>query len=107
MSEASHSLALRGASARGGGSLLSRRFRACGCLVLLCLFLRNAAPAAFAQTTLSVSTTPVDFGEISSSGSFSGHGTVVVSAPAGTSFAVALSAGAHFAAGARHLSRLN
>ncbi len=79
------------------------------CLLFLCVVPRNPAQMAFAQTSFSVvdiSTTPVDFGEVYNSATFRGHGTVIVTAPSGTPFAVALSAGANFAAGARQLRKL-
>ena len=117
MHEARHPLARTGASVFRGGSLPAQRLFLCGCLALLCIAPRNGAQAAFAQATLSgmagdgrtavsVWTTPVDFGEIFDSGRFSGHGVVVVTAPTGSPFAIALGAGAHYAAGARHLRRL-
>ena len=117
MHQVRHPLTCTRASACRGGSFLTQRICACGCLLLLCIAPRNWAQAVLAQTSLagisgdgraavSVSTTPVDFGQIYESGSFGGHGTVVVMAPAGSPYAVALSAGAHYAAGARHLRQV-
>ncbi len=57
--------------------------------------------------TVMVSVSPIDFGSLSDAGVFVGQGMVLVTAPAGTTFAVALSGGFHPAAGSRNLKRTN
>ena len=60
-----------------------------------------AADAQFVKATV----TPIDFGPIYAAETFSGIGTVIVTAPVGVNFRVALDGGFHFFAGFRHVKK--
>ncbi len=87
-----------GASTICGGSPLF--------LLALILIARGAAPAAAADSGIvSVTATPIDFGQVYATATFTGIGTVSVTAPAGLNFKIALGGGFHYSAGLRHLKR--
>jgi len=110
-----------GASTVRGGSLLSTRDdtpgmggcsgRRCeparGAAVLLAaaLIALCAATAAAGPQFVKVTTTPLDFGKVYTGATFTGLGTVTVTAPPGTCFKVTWGAGFHYFAGSRHMQR--
>jgi spore coat protein U-like protein len=86
-----------GASTVCGGSPLF--------LLALIVILSGAVPAAADTGFVGVTATSIDFGQVYAGATFSGIGTVTVTAPAGLNFRVALGGGFHYSAGVRHLKQ--
>jgi spore coat protein U-like protein len=77
-------------------------------LLLAVVFIATSAVASAADSPfVMVKTTPLDFGQVYSAATFTGIGTVTVTAPAGLNFSVTWSGGFHYFAGSRHLKRID
>jgi spore coat protein U-like protein len=87
-----------GASTACGGSHL---------IALAVILIAGGAivPAGADALFVKVTATPIDFGPIYAGETFTGMGTIIVTAPGGLNFRVALDRGFHFFGGARHLKR--
>jgi spore coat protein U-like protein len=87
-----------GASTVRGGSRLVA--------LAIILIAQGAIVAAGADVSFVKATaTSIDFGPIYTAGTFTGIGTVTVTAPVGLNFRVAVDGGFHYFAGFRHLKR--
>lgn len=87
-----------GASTACGGSLL---------IALAVILIAGGAivPAGADVLFVKVTATPINFGPVYAGETFTGMGTVTVTAPGGLNFRIALDRGFHYTGGVRHLKR--
>ena len=87
-----------GASTYRGGSPLMLA-------VVILIALATTAAAVTDCVTVKVTATPIDFGQVFAPGTFTGIGTVAVTAPPGVPYSVSWGRGLHYFAGSRHIKR--
>jgi spore coat protein U-like protein len=84
-------------TARGGSHLIA--------FALILITWGAAVPAGADAPFIKASATPIDFGPVYATETFTGIGAVTITAPSGLNFRIALDGGFHFFGGFRHLKR--